>query len=278
MQKRNVVKFISMLFVVLLVSAFVTACELDYAGKTEPVNDRLGRIKQSLEGDYSFEISYKYMNMAINGMSQQTEQNSAKDGSFRFFVSRKHWDHRYDWENFEEAEYFYRYEDGIFVCYVKENGESTARYEITAEQFKEMSSDKEKIVGFKVLFPTYLKDLTWNDTGDACSFMLPVDKLLNSDGFLSVFINNAFSLCEREYDPALNLYIICTCRVEADSCRPIEISYDFSQIKPYVLSNGAQSAEYALETSLMHFVISFDYDLPQTVVIPETFYPNAQQN
>ena len=50
--------------------------------ETAPSQEPLDILKGWLEKDCSFTMSYQYMNLAINGMSQETAQTFATDGSW----------------------------------------------------------------------------------------------------------------------------------------------------------------------------------------------------
>ena len=47
--------------------------------------------------------------------------------------------------------------------------------------------------------------------------------------------------------------------------RPVRLTADLSEVKPYVLPDGALSAEYAMDLDLVTAVYTFDYDLAETV-------------
>ena len=131
-----------------------------------------------------------------------------------------------------------------------------------------MAADRQRIVGVDALFPHYLEEFSEKIEGEEYTFTLSLDKVLEDDTYLSAYLNNVFALCGKEYDPSLNLKILCTCITEKDQLRPQKIVYDFSQIKPYVLSEGALSGEWALDADFMYLYYEFDFDLQETIVIP----------
>ena len=235
----------------------------------------MGQLHQWLNKDSSFSISYMYMNLAINGMSQQITQTQAADGSWYFKNQRKVWYHNPDYESEEAVEYYYRYEDSRLVCYSSINGDTPQRAQLSDRDIAEMDASKASMVGVPGLLPEYLQELSIVQTNEAAtiSFRLPVDKVLADDTYLSVFVSNVFSLSGNEYKPEYNATILCTFETDPQTFRPKSLSYDFSQIKPYVLSSGAQSGEDALDTDFLTLEYTFDYDLPGTTQIPDNMIP-----
>lgn len=234
-------------------------------------SDPLERIAEQLENDVSFEVSYEYMNLAINGYSMLTQQQYGKDGSFHFSVDGRQWDHRYAFEDKNTAEYYYRYEEDAFVCYWKIGDDEVSRETLDDDLLEEMAADKKNIIGFDALFPSYMEDFTETIIGEEYTFRMPVDAILEDDSYLSNFLNGTFTLSGSKYDPSLKLNVYCTCIVEKDTFRPIKISYDFSEVKPHVLSDGALSGEWAMNSDFLYMYYEFEYNLPESVQIPEDF-------
>lgn len=241
--------------------------------KTEPpapVEPDLGDVKQWLKKDFSFTLSYQYTNLGINGMSQETTQTFAADGSWSFINERKIWDHTANYESQENAEFYYLYEDSQLICYSSIDGSALQRTVVSSREKKEMDDSKAYIVGSPALLPKYLKNLcvTQENTVTVFTFELPVDKVLADSTFLSVFVNNAFILAGQEYKDEYQAVILCTLETDSQTLQPKSLSYDFSQIKPYILSSGAQSGEYALDSDFVTMVYSFDFNLRETTEIP----------
>lgn len=256
-------KRVLLLFLCLVI--LLTGC----TGITE--TNPLQRMKKQLNEEFSFYVSYEYMHLAHNGIAQQMEQIYGKDGSFYFVIARHQWDHTSDYEYMENIEYYYRYENTEMVCYMKEKDGEVSRSVLTEDVIKQMAEDKLKIVGPDTLFPAYLENFTEEMSGEKYSFNLPVDQILEGESFLSVYLQNVFVLSGNAYDSATEINILCTVETEKDTDRPVKISYDFTELKPYVLSEGALSGEFALDMEPMHMVFEFDYDLPETVEIPSGF-------
>ncbi len=237
--------------------------------------DPLIVLKQWLEKDYSFTIAYQYMNLAINGISQETTQVFAADGCWSFKNQRKVWDHTTNYESEENAEFYYCYENSQLICYSTANGNAPQRAIVTDDVRKEMDDSKAYMIGVPGLLPDYLQNLSITQTDDAAIFTytLPVEKVLADSTLLAVYIQNVFALSNYEYEPEDQLLIGCTFETDPEAFRPKSLSFDFSQLKPYVLSDGAQSGELALDADFMTMVYTFDYNLPSTIVIPENLIP-----
>lgn len=242
----------------------------------EPEKDVLGAIENWLTEDFSFCISLQYMNLAYNGMSQEILQELAEDGSFHFITSMRQWDHNADFEYGVKAEYYYCYEDGAMVCYMRANDGQPERTVLTSAETEEILSSKSLFVGPDTLLPSYIEDFSEigenTETGlFGCSFSLPLTEVVKSGTFLSALVQNAYALSGNEYDPESGVNILCIVEAEKETFRPVRISYDFSELKPYVLSESALSGEYALDTDLMYMIYDLDYELAETIPVPEDF-------
>ena len=263
---------VRLLFVIgILVASFFV-----FGGCTpNAANKDLAAIKKWLNQDFSFTMSYQYMNLAINGMSQQTTQCFAADGSWSFITQRKTWDHRTDYESEEKAEFYYRYEDSQLVCYSQTDGSAPQRITIGKQEKAEMDESKAYIVGAPALLPEYLEAFSVVQTESATilTFQLPVEKVMADSTILSMFVKNIFTLAGQEYKSEYHAMIICTLETDPKTLRPRNLSYDFSQLKPYILSDGAQNGEYALDTDFVTMTYSFDYELPDTTDIPDRLIP-----
>jgi hypothetical protein len=215
------------------------------------------------------------MNLAINGLSQETTQVFAADGCWSFQNQRKIWDHTANYESEENVEFYYRYEDSQLICYSIVNGNAPQRAVVTENGRKEMDDSKAYMIGVPGLLPDYLQDLSVTQTDDAAilTYTLPVEKVLADSTLLAVYIQNVFALSNYEYEPEGQLLIGCTFETDPETFQPKSLSFDFSQLKPYVLSNGAQSGEFALGADFMTMVYTFDYNLPSTIAIPENLIP-----
>lgn len=242
---------------------------------TVPLEDDLSILKEQLSQKWNFQISYQYMHLAYNGFSQETIQTYAKDGSFFSSTERSYWDHTQNYEESTWAEYYYRYEDNDLICYFKENGSDSQRSVINAKAQREMEASRLMLVGPDGLLPKYLEDFTEKAENTCYTFRLPVAEILKDETLLSIFIQNAFILYGSQYDESANISILCTLETESDSLRPIKLEFDFSELKPYVLSSGALSGEYAFDTDLMYMRYTFNSDFADTISIPDDFWGNS---
>ena len=232
-------------------------------------------LKQWLEKDYSFTLAYQYMNLAINGISQETTRVFAADGCWSLKNKRKVWDHTTNYESEENAEFYYCYENSQLICYSTVNGNAPQRAIVTDNVRKEMDDSKGYMIGVPGLLPDYLQDLSVTQTSDVAIFTytLPVEKVMADTTLLAVYIQNVFALSNYEYQPEAKLLIGCTFETDPETFQPKSLSFDFSQLKPYVLSSGAQSGEYALNADFMTMVYTFDYNLLPTIAVPENLIP-----
>ncbi len=242
---------------------------------TVPQKDDLSVLKEQLSQKWNFQISYQYMHLAYNGFSQETIQTYAKDGSFFSSTERSYWDHTRDYEESTSAEFYYRYEDNNLICYFKENGSDSQRSVINAKALREMEASRLMLVGSDGLLPEYMEDFEEKTENTVYTFRLPVAEILKDETLLSIFIQNAFTLYGSEYDKKANISIMCTLETEPDSLRPLKLEFDFSELKPYVLSSGAHSGEYALDTDLMYMRYTFNADFADTISIPDDFLGNS---
>lgn len=244
---------------------------------TVPQEDDLSILKEQLSQKWNFEISYQYMHLAYNGISQKTVQTYAKDGSFFSSTERHYWDHTRDHDESTLAEYYYCYEDNDLICYFRENGGKSQRSAINAKVLREMEASRLMLVGPNGLLPKYLEDFEEKTENTCYTFRLPVADILKDETLLSIFIQNAFALYGSEYDKNADISILCTLETEPESLRPLKLEFDFSELKPYVLSSGALSGEYALDIDLMYMRYTFSADFADTISIPSNFSEEGAQ-
>lgn len=244
---------------------------------TEPTRDPVACVREWLEKDFSFELSYEYKNLAVNGMSQDTTQITAADGSWYFRSMRKTWDHRYDYEYSEEAAFYYIYEDSQLVCYSRIGDDAPERMVLTEQEKAELEESKAVMVGVPGLLPSYAQDflVTQTDSAVNISFRLPVEAVLADHTLLSVFVSNAFAMADIAYKSEYNLMILCTFEIDPHTFQPKSLAYDFSQLKPYILCNGAQEGEWALNRNFVTMVYTFDYDLKDTTIFPKDWMSSS---
>ena len=147
---------------------------------------------------------------------------------------------------------------------------------MSAEKEEGLWASRNILIGAEGLLPYYMENFV--DQGEHSgtglrefTFQIPVKQEIQRESLLSTFLQTAFELYGSEYDPETNLYVSCLLEVEKDTLHPVRLTYDFSEIKPYVLSEGALSGEDALETNLMTLTYEFNYEIPKTIPVPDTF-------
>ena len=248
-------------FLLLISSVALSSCRMT----------ALDRMKKELNNDFSFDITLMYMNLAKNGITETMKQITGEDGSFYYLVEWSVWDHDTDYEKTEKNEFYYQYEENIFYCYMKDKEGEISKQAISKSTEYEMKNDKKSIVGANAIFPSYMENFEEVETNQKYKFSLPVDQILKDNIHLSTFLDNIFGLCGVEYDESLNLKVVCNIETEKDTYRPIKVSYDFSELKPYVLSNLALEGEGALDKEFIYMTYEFDYDLDKSIQVPNEF-------
>lgn len=270
-------RFISFLLICVILCISLTGCDSApvASDNSSTVVDPVKSIKSQLHYDSSFKVSFDFNNFLYNGFSQKIEQTSAKDSSFRFLLNRSQ--KNYSSEDFSErVEYYYRYEKSDFICYMKKDDGDVERAKVSSETQHLMDLDRLRIIGADTLLPDYLEDFTEKVAGEEYTFRLPLNKVMDDDSYLNAFLSMAYTFGGKEHNDSLNLYITCTVYVEKDSYRPTKISYDFTEVKPYVFGDGVISAEYAFQSDFMTMAIEFDFNLLPTIEVPEEFLNAAK--
>ena len=241
----------------------------------EKEEDLLKPLRRFLNKDFSFTVSSEYMHLAVNGITLQITQVTDKNGGWSFISQQKSWDHRTSYESLKTTEYYYCYEGSDLVAYYKIGEDDPRRAVISFTERMDLEIGRKQVVGVSVLLPDYLQNLTVTNTADATFFVfeLPVDKVIADSTLLSAYVKNAFYYYGAEYKTEYNSVIICTIEADPETKEPKSASFDFSQIKPYVLSQGAISGEFALQLDLMTMNYTFNFDLAEATEIPDHMIP-----
>lgn len=240
-------------------------------------NTALDKIRSMLDvefDEYAFELSYMYMHLIYNGFSQTTKSMPAKDGTMYFFTEFKQWNHYTDYSEEEKDEFYYRTEGSDYIAYYSYDGGEVVREYVGEKGRQEMQKSYVQLAGSDAILPKYLRHFEESEKSNQTityTYQIPVQKIIENYTILTNYIQGAFSCYGSEYDPQLDLSVSCTLEVNAETLQPIFFSCDFSELEPYVLSQGALSGADALQTELMYFTISFDYALQDTAPIPEHF-------
>ncbi|MBR5451987.1 MAG: hypothetical protein IKV36_03215 [Clostridia bacterium] len=279
MKNNKLYSFISFLLICAILCFSVCGCDEapDSNNSSSNTIDPIKSIKSQLHYDSSYKISFDFTNFLYNGFSQEIEQISAKDASFKFLLNRRQVNHSTQEEYSERVEYYYRYERSNFICYMKKDDKPVERIKVSSQTKQSMDLDRLRIIGADTLLPSYLEAFTEKVPGEEYTFRLPLNEVMKDDNYLNTFLSMAFAFGGKEYDESLNLYIICTCKVKKDTYQPTQITYDFTQVKPYVFGDGVLSAEHALHDDFMTMSIDFNFDLAESTEIPEEFLSAAKQ-
>ena len=160
---------------------------------------------------------------------------------------------------------------------MKEDENETIRTTLSKAQEREMDASREQILGAFSLLPEYLTD--FSDLGVSSnsglheySFRLALPDVIMDQTLLSLYVANVCAMFDFDYrqEEEHDIHITATLSVD-DSMRPVALRHDFSELKPFVLNEGAVSGEYALDTNLMYLNYEFDYDMVPSIPVPEGF-------
>ncbi len=223
-------------------------------------------IRQWLTEPCSFTVGTLYHYFPYFFIEVELCQVSGQDGSMNFRLSNRYVNNSDGTDETERVDYHYRYEDGAFVCYLRNEA---ARGVLSASDQQNMDRDKQRIIGPDALLPAGLSEFrdAGPDAESGCqcfTWQVPLSVLRQKQSYLGVFIEN----CARWGDASLegaDPVIGFTLYVDAGTFRPVRLEADFTAVKPLVLPDGALSGEYAMDLDLMTAVLTFDYDLAETV-------------
>ncbi|MBQ6431155.1 MAG: hypothetical protein IJJ99_04700 [Oscillospiraceae bacterium] len=255
------------------------SAEVPTEASTEPTQDEdvPVSIRQNLPEVFSYHLEEMYMNLAQDGFSQTIDQETALDGSFHFTLYQRQWDHTAEFADETLRDFYYQQEDGVMVCYARLNGEAPERIPMTKAEEADLSASMELVVGASALLPDYLKD--FKDEGidsesglRRCTYRMSVQDILHDETMLASFVYLVCAVSGYTYQATDDLYVTAALYLD-DAMRPVKLTHDFSELKPFVLSEGAVSGEYAMQTDLVYLTYEFDYDTPETISVPENFLP-----
>ena len=228
-------------------------------------------VKDWLSQNFGFQISYLYHNYLYIGTSQESSMIFATDGSYSMTTTRRTWADMSDYSEEETGEFYYRYEDDQLICYMRTDDGPFQRGIMSKADIQAQEETRPFLVGVPAITPDHLQELSLEETADAAIFtyQLSLKNVMADSTILTTFLANAFSLHGDEYDGKTDLPIYCTLETDPETYRPRSFTLDFTEIKPLVLDDGPLSAEYALGLDLMTMTYTFDYDLPESVTIPD---------
>lgn len=239
--------------------------------------DALSQIRERMSEVSSSRVEDLYMDLAAYGFKRVLQNEYAQDGSFHFVMDSHYWDHTTGRDEESVQEYYYQYEDGVFVCYLRSDGAAPSRMPMSKRDVAELDASKDLILGQQALFPDYLTDFTDegtdSDTGlHRYTFRLRLTDVLTDQTYLCSYLSVVCNLSGYVYRPSDNLSVTAVLLTD-DAMRPVKLTHDFSELKPYVLSEGAMSGEAAFDSDFMHLTYDFDYDAPETIPVPADFIP-----
>ena len=240
------------------------------------------KIRSELEAwlskECSFSMSMEYRNLVFDGYSHEIRQENAVDGGFHFVSLFKQWDRLSNYEYEEKAEYYYQFEDGDLVCYMKMNDQNPSRGVLSKEDTRMLLADKQRVVGIEVLLPEYMENFEYAESTEQenqtiCSFALPLKRILEEPSMMANLVYNAMSMSGEDAVAKKNVSVLAELIVETDTLKPLSLTYDFDELKPYLFSDGALSGEFAFDIDLMSMTYEFDYQLHERIHVPEEFAP-----
>ena len=205
-----------------------------------------------------------YLDLGIQGFEMEHVQVFAKDKSFRFHTGGKQWNHQYDYEDEFIDRFYYCYEGSDYVCYMNLDGSEYTRTVLNVAQLAEIEATKRQTTSGIGFLPAEIADFreTTLDEPEGIrtfAFNYSLREAQASYGYLGSFLNNVFSMYGQEYEgPELTLSGKLTTDV---NLRPQSLSYDFSELEPYVLSVVVSEETIGA----LSYEITFDYDLADHV-------------
>lgn len=248
---------------------------------SEEAAAQVAALRDWLGQPMSVDMEMYYDYFPLYGYDFSIRQLTGEDESFRFtqitstFPSQAYADGDEDapWEDTEVEDWYYGWEDQVFVCYDPDGNRSV----LSKKTRREILEDASRVFGEAAVLPEELTDFRDGGTDETTGnrvfdYQIPVSVLLEAGTMPAWHINTAVSwsggmttlqpLEELEQaDPPV--YI----RLEAapDTLRPIRVSFDFSEVKPYLFGNGPMSAEYAMDVNVLYITIDYSFTLPATV-------------
>ena len=237
--------------------------------------DLANEVRERLSETYSFEMKTRYVDLGVQGFEQTITETFAQNKTFDFSVFRRNWWHFPESEQTENTSFYYRFEEGRMVCYIR-NEDGAERIVMTNVQRKELEGSRMKLEGPSAVFPPEAANLTEVPSEKAGEkqfrFDLTLGDCMKEETYLQAFLKNVFSMCDH-VQPDPSLIVVGTLTVGED-CRPVSLSYDFSALEPYVLSIVVYAEQ---PVGALTFEYSFDFDLAKTLPLPDDIARAAQK-
>lgn len=240
----------------------------------EPTKDEiLSAVRAWLGENCSFTIEGNFTQLGMYGFSQTITQTTGQDGSFFFATEFRQWDHTSDYEQIQLGEYFYRTESGSLICYARMDGGQIQRSVLGIGEALSLSQGKLQMVGPEALLPEWGQpcgELGQTESGNLLvKVALPLQTLLRENSFSAAFLSATLNMAWQPFDQETQVTIFCEAEVRPDTMQPVSIRYDLNALKPWVLSDGSISGEFALGTELLYLRYHFDYAMDESVKAPE---------
>ncbi len=234
-------------------------------------------LREALTEITSFSMQERIMELISAGFERECTQTMAADGSFHFTADSRQWNYNYDQDSTQQVEYYYQYEDGVMTCYYRIDGGQLMKNTLTKQMEAEIEASFQMIAGPDTLIPMYLENFQYAGIDEESglfmfTFDLPISEIerasdKNAD-FLSIVIS--FSGVEST-DEFSDLAVKCTLWVEPEDMRPVHLRQSYEELKPYILTNGTISGEYALEFEAIYLDYVLGYDVIEKIEIPAEF-------
>ena len=233
----------------------------------------LSAVREWLGENCSFTIEGNFTQLGMYGFSQTITQTTGQDGSFFFATEFRQWDHTSDYEQIQLGEYFYRMESGSLICYARMDGGQIQRSVLGIGEALSLSQGKLQMVGPEALLPKWGQpcgELGQTESGNLLvKVALPLQTLLRENSFPAAFLSNTLNMAWQPFDQETEVMIFCEAEVHPDTLQPVSIRYDLNALKPWVLSDGSISGEFALGMELLYLRYHFDYAMDESVKAPE---------
>ena len=117
----------------------------------------------------------------------------------------------------------------------------------------------------------------WEDETYVCTMRHndPVERLMREEDMLSKELDIVLQLQELDAYPEGLCVEVSLC-AEKESLRPRDVYYDFSELTPYVFEDWEHLPDTAEDTARMEMRFTFDFDLAETVPLPDTLRETAE--
>ena len=234
-----------------------------------------------LEQDCSFDMLFRCLSLPGQyGYEEKINQSCATDGSFTFYISARWWDKGTGVDASDRAEYHYAWEDETYVCTMRHNDEPVERIPMTRPQQEDLDQSRRQMIGVDTLLPSWAEDFRQEPVENAPELLcfryaLPLERLLREENMLSKELDIVLQLQELDTYPEGLCVEVSLC-AEKESLRPRDVYYDFSELTPYVFEDWEHLPEAAEDTARMEMRFSFDFDLAETVPLPDTLRETAE--